>query len=111
MGCPPQSSDLNHIENKWNLLKQRLFRFENVPSGINELWERICKVWYEDTVLGKEAKSIPDGQNDDNDDDTRVRVVRVIVDLDRSVSDDRTGNDDDGAAGISAGEEAVEDDD
>ena len=47
---PPQSPDLNPIENLWALLKRRLGDFETAPKGMNELFERVGKVWYEITM-------------------------------------------------------------
>ena len=42
---PIQSPDLNPIENMWALLKRRLN--EKPPSkGVNELWERVSHIWY-----------------------------------------------------------------
>ncbi|KAG0975206.1 hypothetical protein G6F28_012988 [Rhizopus arrhizus] len=43
---PAQSPDLNPIENMWSLLKRRLNDYETAPKGMNELYERVTKVWY-----------------------------------------------------------------
>ncbi|KAG0927047.1 hypothetical protein G6F32_013005 [Rhizopus arrhizus] len=42
---PAQSPDLNPIENMWSLLKRRLNDYETAPKGMNELYERVTKVW------------------------------------------------------------------
>ncbi|KAG1261493.1 hypothetical protein G6F65_014863 [Rhizopus arrhizus] len=42
---PPQSLDLNPIENLWSILKRRLLQYENQPDGMLELWSRIENVW------------------------------------------------------------------
>jgi transposase len=52
MEWPPQSPDLNPIENMWQLLKIRLNEFETPPKGVQELYERVTKVWYD--VITKE---------------------------------------------------------
>ncbi|KAG0863567.1 hypothetical protein G6F15_013252 [Rhizopus arrhizus] len=44
---PEQSPDLNSIENMWSLLKRRLNDYETAPKGMNELYERVTKVWYD----------------------------------------------------------------
>ncbi|KAG0926803.1 hypothetical protein G6F25_014096 [Rhizopus arrhizus] len=51
MKWPPQSPDLNPIENMWQLLKRRLFRnYGCPPCGIHELWDRIGRTWYQITA-------------------------------------------------------------
>ena len=47
MSWPAQSPDLNPIEHLWFQMKRRLNQFNSPPKGINELWERIQKVWNE----------------------------------------------------------------
>jgi hypothetical protein len=42
---PPQSPDLNPIENLWAVLKRRLNQYERPPTGMIELWERIESEW------------------------------------------------------------------
>ncbi|KAG1126556.1 hypothetical protein G6F38_012010 [Rhizopus arrhizus] len=44
---PAQPPDLNPIENMWSLLKRRLNDYETAPKGMNELYERVTKVWYD----------------------------------------------------------------
>jgi transposase len=38
---PPQSPDLNPIENLWQQLKKRLTGYDEIPRGMRELWERV----------------------------------------------------------------------
>ena len=45
MKWPAQSADLNPIEHLWNLLKRRLGEYDNSPSCIHELWERVQVEW------------------------------------------------------------------
>lgn len=42
---PAQSPDLNPIEHIWVLLKRKLNLYENSPTGMLELWERIEEQW------------------------------------------------------------------
>jgi transposase len=42
---PAYSPDLNPIENLWAELKRRLGNYEDAPSGIIELWERVQAEW------------------------------------------------------------------
>ena len=44
---PAQSPDLNPIENMWALLKRRLNQYETATKGMNELYERVSEVWYD----------------------------------------------------------------
>ncbi|KAG0884005.1 hypothetical protein G6F34_013398 [Rhizopus arrhizus] len=63
MEWPPQSPDLNPIENMWQLLKRRLFRnYDCPPCGIHELWDRIGHTWYQITAeeCQKFIKSMPE---------------------------------------------------
>jgi transposase len=46
---PPNSPDLNPIENLWSQLKMALGKHENPPGGIVELWQRIEQEWEEIT--------------------------------------------------------------
>jgi hypothetical protein len=46
MVWPPQSPDLNPIENIWALLKQRLFE-KPVPSSMHEHWANVSPTWYD----------------------------------------------------------------
>jgi hypothetical protein len=45
MNWPAQSPDLNAIEHLWSLLKRRLGEYDQPPSGILELWERVQVEW------------------------------------------------------------------
>jgi transposase len=44
---PAQSPDLNPIEHLWAHVKRMLNQFPTPAKGMNELWERIEKVWNE----------------------------------------------------------------
>ena len=45
MQWPPQSPDLNPIEHLWFLLKRRLAEYDQPPTSMWELWERVQKKW------------------------------------------------------------------
>jgi transposase len=45
MGWPPNSPDLNPIENLWAELKRRLGTYESPPGGMLELWDRVQTEW------------------------------------------------------------------
>ena len=57
---PPQSSDLNPIENMWVLLKRRLNEYETAPKGIPDLSERVTEAWY-NTIKQEECQKVIDG--------------------------------------------------
>jgi len=42
---PPNSPDLNPIENLWEHLERELAKYPHPPGGIVKLWERIQEVW------------------------------------------------------------------
>ena len=42
---PAQSPDINPIEHLWNYIKRRLETYEEPPSSVKELWERVEKEW------------------------------------------------------------------
>jgi transposase len=44
---PAQSPDINPIEHLWVHIKAKLAEFEYPPKGIQELWERVQKLWDE----------------------------------------------------------------
>ena len=46
MTWPPQSPDLNPIEQLWSYLKNQLGKYETDPSGVIELWERVQVEWH-----------------------------------------------------------------
>lgn len=51
MEWPPQSPDLNPIENMWALLKRRLYNnYDKPASNLDELFKRSSKIWYDITV-------------------------------------------------------------
>ena len=50
MDWPPQSLDLNPIENLWQQVDVELRRRPGIISGKVELWEKIEKVWEEINV-------------------------------------------------------------
>lgn len=43
---PPQSPDMNPIENFWSHLKRQLGTYEQAPKSMRELWERVQFEWY-----------------------------------------------------------------
>jgi hypothetical protein len=47
---PPQSPDLNPIENIWNIIKTRRYKKFGIPHSKVELIEQIFKIWEELTV-------------------------------------------------------------
>lgn len=57
MEWPPQSPDLNPIENMWALLKRRLNEYETATKGMSELYERVTEVWY-DHVKPEECQKV-----------------------------------------------------
>lgn len=57
MEWPPQSPDLNPIENMWRLLKIRLNDYETPPNGMQELYERVTTVWY-DVIKKEECQKV-----------------------------------------------------
>ena len=40
MKWPAQGSDMNPIENLWSILRRRLAKYNNPPSGVHELWKK-----------------------------------------------------------------------
>ena len=45
MKWPAQSPDLNPIEHLWHHIKRKLGDYEEPPSGIHELWDRVETEW------------------------------------------------------------------
>ena len=45
MVWPAQSPDLNPIEHLWGVLKRKLAGYENPPTSIKELWDRVQVEW------------------------------------------------------------------
>ena len=62
MEWPPQSPDLNPIEHLWGVLKRKLAGYENPPTSIKELWERVQVEWEAISVqeCQKLIESMPD---------------------------------------------------
>lgn len=48
-GHPGYSPDLNPIEHLWTTLKWKLNEYDNPPSGVWELWDRVVEKWGEIT--------------------------------------------------------------
>jgi hypothetical protein len=44
---PPNSPDLNPIENVWSMLEDRLDKLRPRPKGHEPLWEAALKIWDE----------------------------------------------------------------
>ena len=42
---PPQSPDINPIENVWAIIKQELYSQKTFPSGKNDLIDRVFEIW------------------------------------------------------------------
>lgn len=45
MDWPPQSADLNPIEHLWDYLKKRLGEYNEPPTSMAQLWERVQVEW------------------------------------------------------------------
>lgn len=45
MEWPPQSPDLNPIENLWSIVKRRLGQYDTPPTNLDMLWQRINYEW------------------------------------------------------------------
>ena len=45
LDCPSQSPDLNPIEHLWFILKKKLSEYEEAPTSIHQLWERVEREW------------------------------------------------------------------
>lgn len=59
MVWPPQSPDLNPIENIWSMVKLKLFRnYDSPPKGINDLWDRVQEVW--DSLTMEDCRKVID---------------------------------------------------
>lgn len=41
MDWPAQSPDLNPVKHLWTTLKRELNEYDNPPSGVWELWDRV----------------------------------------------------------------------
>ena len=42
---PPNSPDLNPIENLWQIIKRKLILKKPVPKNVDELWDTVSKIW------------------------------------------------------------------
>ena len=60
MDRPPQSPDLNPIENLWHILKERVHKDHTLKS-LNELWKRIEEEWWgiENDIVSNLIASMP----------------------------------------------------
>jgi transposase len=47
LNWPPQSPDLNPIENVWGILKNKLRRYETFSTNKDHLEKRFCDMWHE----------------------------------------------------------------
>ena len=47
MACPPQSSDLNPIEDLWDVLEKALLSGPTLPSSIKDHGEKLIQHWTE----------------------------------------------------------------
>lgn len=56
MEWPPQSPDLNPIENLWGILKRRLNNYAEPPKTKDELWERAQDIW--ESIAAEECKKL-----------------------------------------------------
>ena len=43
---PAHSPDLSPIEHMWALFKRKLNEYESPPKGVQELYERVVDIWY-----------------------------------------------------------------
>ena len=61
MKWPAQSPDMDPIENLWRILKRRLAKYNNTPSGVYKLWERTQQEWYniESQIIKNLINSMP----------------------------------------------------
>lgn len=58
---PPQSPDLNPIENLWAILKRRMAVHERAPTNMAELWQRVQEEWnnISDETIHNLVESMP----------------------------------------------------
>lgn len=61
MQWPPQSYDLNPIENLWSNVKRLLGQYQTAPSKLNELWRRVQLEWQRipDEIIQNSVESEP----------------------------------------------------
>ena len=57
---PPQSPDMNPIENLWAIIKARRYKLFGIPANKDELIEQIFKVWdaVDEEIVGNLANSV-----------------------------------------------------